>query len=312
MLVNEMTPQHHSRFPIPSSDTGHKMESKHLWSIRDLLRNKMGMTRSAAGTSALHAHMHKSPTTYMSKFLKAAIEDQIDEYKKQSFAKFGLDIAVNPPSNAKCMELILEHFGKVTVGYHSYIFQPLHSKGSAKILRTRLYHGRAQVHFCGSWRPVSAYLDEVNTDWTYEVSPEFELNRQYRWWRSNGKSFEITKLPGEIRNAIFDFAFPSEAQPFPTAKCRKSGRLVPTFQRSYTALLRTNKQLYIEASDWFYKTTTFTINYPQIFSKTLDNRFLRDRLRQVRLSLTHSEYMDLFSSKARDVSTVPFVKRQLR
>jgi hypothetical protein len=76
--------------------------------------------------------------------------------------------------------------------------------------------------------------------------------------------------------------------------------------------MRTNKQLHQEASDRFYKTTTFIIDFRGLFSKTLNNRFLRDRLRHVRLSLTHSEYLDLFTRNAWDASTKPYVKYQLR
>jgi hypothetical protein len=248
----------------------------------------------------------------MRKFLQKAIENQIDEYKMQSFAKFGLDIEVLSTPNAKRMRLLVEHIGKVTVGYHTYTFCPLHNSEPSKTLSVRLYHGRIQVHFCGSWRPVSAYLDELSTEWTYPAAAPLELSRQQRWWDSNGKSFQIMKLPGEIRNKIFDFAFPSEALPFHVSECAKRSRLVPTFGHSYTALMRTNKQLYDEASDRFYKTTTFTIGKRYLFSKTLNNSFLRGRLRHIRLSLTHSEYLDLFSAKPWDESTKPFVKHQLR
>ena len=311
-LVEDMTAAPPKSTQEPSPNTAPKMKSKHMLSVRDLLRNQMGMSDTAASATALRAQRNDPPTAFMRKFLHAAIENQIDEYKKQSFAKFGLDIAVFPTPNGMRLKLLVEHFGEVTVGYHSYTFRPNHNAEPLKTLRVRLFHGGIQVHFCGSWQPISAYLDEISTDWTYPAPQHLELERQYYWWRSNGKSFEITKLPGEICNAIFDFAFPSEAQPFPSSRCLKRGRLVPTYQRSYTALMRTNRQLYQESSDLFYKTTTFSIGHQKLFSKTLDNRFLRDRLRHVRLSLTHSGYLDLFSSKDEDFSTKPCVKHQLR
>lgn len=293
-------------------DTTFTMKSKHLRSIRDLLRDKMGMSDSAVATTALRAQRHEQPTAYMRKFLQAAIKDQIDQYRMQSFAKFGLEIEVSPKPNAKRIQLLVQHFGEVTVGYHHYTFRPKHNAEPSKTLRVRLHRGTIQVQFCGSWHLISAYLDEVGTKWTYPAAPLLEMSRQSRWWASNGKSFEITNLPGEIRNVIFDFAFPAEARPFHLSECAQRDRLVPTFGRSYTALMRTNKQLYEEASDRFYKTTTFTIEHYHLFSKTLNNRFLRDRLRHVRLSHTHSEYLDLFSAKAWDVSTKPYLKYQLR
>lgn len=312
MFLKETMAGPHDLFPKPPSNMTPKMNSKQLSSVRDLLRGKMGMSDSAAATAALRAHRHDRPSAPMRNFLQKAIEDQIDQYRMQSFAKFGIDIEVSATPNAKRMRVLLEHFGEVTVGYHHYDFQPTHNAEPTKTLRVRLHQGSIQVHFCGSWHPISAYLDEVGTEWTYPAAPKVELSRQSRWWASNGKSFEITKFPGEIRNMIFDSAFPAEARPFHLSECAKRNRLVPNFGRSYTALMRTNKQLYEEASDRFYKTTTFTIEHYHLFSKTLNNRFLRDRLHHVRLSLTHSEYLDLFSAKAWHVSTTPYVKWQLR
>jgi len=312
MFLKEMTAERGAFAKEPSSNTTYPMKSMHLRSMQDLLRHTMGMSHTAAATTAFRAQRHDHPRSYMRKFLQAAIKDQIDEYRMQNFAKFGLDIEVLPTPNAKRMKLPVEHFGEATIGYHSYSFCPKHNAEPSKTLRVRLHQGGIQVHFCAYWRPLSAYLNEVSTDWTYSAAPSTELSRQCYWWMSNGKSFDIMNLPGEIRNAIFDFAFPAEAHPFHASECAKRGRLVPNFGHSHTALMRTNKQLYQEASDRFYKMTTFTIGNRQLFSKTLNNRFLRDRLRHVRLSLTHSEYLDLFSSKPWDLSTKPYAKWQLR
>jgi hypothetical protein len=307
-----MTTEYHKLSQEPTSNTAFRMQSKHMRSVWNLLRDTMGMSDSAASIPAMRAQRSKRPASYMRNFLHAAIEDQVDAYRMQSFAKFGLDIAVFCTPNAMRMKLDVEHFGRVTIGYHNYTFQPYHNEGSPKTMRVRLHQGGVQVYFCSSWQPVSAYLDQVSTKWTYPAPPHLEINRQYYWWRSNGKSFEITKLPGEIRNAIFDIAFPSEARPFETTRCRKRGRLVPKYQHSCMALMRVNRQLYQEASDWFYRATTFSIDRPQLFSMTLDNRFLRDRLRHVRFTLTHSGYMDLFSSRGEGSPTRPYVKHQLR
>lgn len=313
MMHTKATAAEHHSFPqeLPSNKT-HEMEPKHLQSILALLRDQMGMCHKAASNIAKHASKHNSPKVYMSTFLHAAIEEQINEYRKQSFAKFGLMISVYPSPNARQMELFVEHFDKVTIGYHSYVFKVQHNKTPKKAMRVRLFRGSIQVQFCGSWRPVAAYLDEIGTDWTHPECLERQLDHQRSWWKANGKSFDITKFPGEIRNAMYDCVFPAEAQPFPSS--RKNNHVAPTFQRSYTALMRTNKQLHDEASDWFYNTTTFTIDYRHLFSKTLDerNHFLRDRLRHVRLALDHSEYLELFSPRAWDASTKPYVKHQLR
>lgn len=312
MVFEQLTAEHLDFFQKAPSHTTHKMNSNQMSSLLGLLRGKMGMSHATASDIGICASKHNSPAAYMSTFLHTAIEEQIDEYKKQSFAKYGLKLSVYPSRNARPMKLFVEHIGEITIGYHSYVFKVQHNKTPKKAMHVGLSRGSIQVHFCGSWHPISEYLDEISTDWAHPEPLERQLSRQSSWWEVNGKSFKITKLPGEIRNAIFDFVFPSEAQPFPSSK--NNDHLAPTFQRSYTALMRTNKQLQQEASHWFYNNTTFTLDSRHLFSKTLDDRnhFLRDRLRHVRLSLDHSDYLNLFSSKAWDVSTKPYVKHQLR
>ena len=310
MLVNDMMAEHHKPSQTWSPNTAHDLKNMQMLSVLHLLRDRMGMSHAAASNVAVRLPKQDSPAAYMSTFLHAAIKEQIDEYRKQSFAKFGLEISVYPSQNAKQMELHLEHFDRVTVGYHSYVFKTQHNKTPKKPMHVRLSRGSIQVRFCGFWQPLTAFLDEISTTWTHPESLDLQLDRQYNWWTANGKSFEITKLPGEIRNAIFDFVFPSEEHPFPTS--RKNDRLAPTYQHSYTALMRTNKQLNQEASDRFYRTTTFLNEHPPLFSKKLDNGIRLDRLRHVRLSLDHSQYLDLFSAKPWVVSTKPHVKYQFR
>ncbi|GAB7332314.1 hypothetical protein MBLNU13_g04145t1 [Cladosporium sp. NU13] len=310
MFLKDTIAEHDKPSQTPSHNTTHGLKSMQMLSVLHLLRDRMGMSHAAASDVAILLPKHDSPGAYMSTFLHAAIEEQIDEYRKQSFAKFGLEISVYPSHNARQMELYVEHFDRVTVGYHSYVFKIQHNNTPKKAMHVRLHRGSIQVRFCDSWQPLSAFLDEIRTAWTYPESLELQLDRQYKWWSANGKFFEITKLPGEIRNAIFDSVFPSEEHPFPTSK--KNNRLAPKYQHSYTALMRTNKQLNQEASDRFYRTTTFLIEHPPLFSKKLNKGIRLDRLRSVQLSLDHSQYLDLFSTKPWAVSTKPYVKRQFR
>lgn len=283
-----------------------------LKSINKFLKHTLGMTKVAAAATTLRWERHDSQAADMSTFIHNAIESQIDDYRKQSFSKFGIEIAVFPPAKAKRQKVYVQHFGNVVVGYHSYEFQPNHNTKPSKTLRVHIFQGTVQVHFCGSWQPVSAYLDEVGTHRTYKDSPQNELDRHYYWWRANGKSFDIMKLPGELRNAIFDSVFPSEARPFPASRCRGRGPMVPTYRHPCTALMRTNRQMRREAGDRFYQMTTFLIEYRQLFSPTLNNRILAERLRHVRLELTHSGYLDLFHFEREDETTEPYVTHRLR
>lgn len=310
MLFKEMTAEHYGVSQTLLSTKSHDLKMKQTSSVLNLLREKMGMSHAGASDVAMHVPKYNPPAAYFSTFLHAAIQEQIDEYRKQTFSKFGLVVSVYPSRNAKQMEVSVEHFGRVTVGYHSYTFNVQHNKTPEKAMHVRLHRGSIQVRFCGSWQPISSFLDEIGTEWTYPECMKSQLRRQHDWWNANGKFFEITRLPGEIRNAIFDFVFPSEAQPFPTSK--KNDRLAPTYQHSYTALMRTNTQLSQEASDWLYQRTTFSIEHPPVFPRRLENGFPLYRLRRVRLALGHSQYLDMFSGKPWIMSDQPYVKRQFR
>jgi hypothetical protein len=281
-----------------------------------LLQDTLGMDEAAAvlTTRQWERTPSESQDAFMGTFVRKAIEAQINEYKKQSFAKFGLEIAVSTtpnepprkPLKAKDRKITLQTrlFGKVEIGHESYYFQPQHVDKAQKRMQIRLCQGAVQIHLDNSWQPVSAYLDAVSTRRTQSDSPQVELDRQYCWWRTNGKHFNFMKLPGELRNAIFDYVFPSETRP----GRGRHGKLVPTFQPSYTALLRINRQLHREAGDRLYQTTTFLIGHCDISSQVLSNRIFGERLRHVRLDLTHSGYLDLFRYKREE----RYVARQLR
>jgi hypothetical protein len=297
-------------------------KQKRTFGIYCLLQYTLGMDNAAAVVVARRWERtpSESQNAFMGTFVQKAIEAQIDEYRKQSFAKFGLEIAVSTtpkplfdqspdlPLKAKGRKITLQTrlFGKVEIGHESYYFepQPQHVDKPQKRMRVRLCQGAVQVRFKSSWQPVSAYLDEVGTHRTQSDSPQVELDRQYCWWGTNGKHFNFMKLPGELRNAIFDCVFPSETR----SGCGKHGKLVPTFQQSYTALMRTNRQLHCEAGDRFYQMTTFLIGDCGLSSQVLNNRILGERLRHVRLHLTHSGYLDLFHYKREG----QYVARQLR
>lgn len=287
------------------------MDSKQLATIHDLLRTGLGMSAKSAAATAWKWQKSDSQTADASLFVHKAIEHQIDEYRTQNFEKFGLVIAVYPATNAKSIQLQLPSVGKLVIGYDCYIFKPCHNEQPPKSLRVRLFHGNIQLSFCGSWHPVSTYLDEIDTSTTLEHQPQLDYDRQYYWWRKNGKSFNIMKLPGELRNAIFDMAFPGQAHPFPSSKCRNR-RYLPSFEHSHTALMRTNRQLHAEASERFYQTTSFLLEHRQLVNKVLNNTHLTSRLRHLRLDLTHSGYLDLFRFRPQDFESHTYVKRQFR
>lgn len=271
-------------------------QKKQLLGIVHLLGDEMGMSSSAAASVGWRWQKSHSKTAFVSTLLDAAIQHQIDIYRSQTFAKFNMDIAVYPADNALPIVIELPQLGEVTIGYQYYKFDPRHNDERKKCMQLRLSCGCIQVRFCRQWQPIAAYLDQISTQLNYELPQQFALDRQFSWWKTTGKAFRIMDLPGELRNTIYDHVFPTEAQPFPTSKCRK---LRPFGFRAahspHTALMRTNKRIYSEASDRFYLTTPFLIEHASLLNRTLKNRLLQQRLRHLRLSLTHGGYLGLFS-----------------
>lgn len=285
--------------------------TKQLNGIMHLLRHDMGMSSSAAAATAWKWQKHRSQNAYISTFLHAAIEHQIDTYRNQSFAKFNMAIAVYPAAGAQPIELQLPELGTVVVGYDEYVFGPQHNSEPSKSMRVRLSRRGIQVGFCQNWRSIAAYLDEVSTKLNYQLKGQFALERQFHWWKVNGKSFNIMALPGELRNSIFDQILPSEARPFPASKCR---RLPPSEIRklppSHASFMCINKQLYSEASARFYQTTPFLIEHRQLLSRTLRPKIICERMRHLRLKLTHDEYLDLFHFNSEGPQT--YIRQPLR
>jgi hypothetical protein len=262
--------------------------------VMQFLRNDMGMTQSAAGAFSFKFRKQAYRIAVLSEMLQDAIQHHIDIYRKQSYAKFCLELAVFPSENAKPLVLPLQFFGAVQVGYHSYTFAPCHNDGPPKIMPARLLVGGiVQVEFCGSWQPLSAYLDEVGTERIEGYNAPLDLERQLRWWHSNGKSFEIQKLPGELRNNIFDHALPVAIQPYPHHNSRGLRRRVVA--PKYTIpLMHADKQTYIEMKHVLYHNQTFFIKHVPVMLKTLGNKFLRQQITHMTLSFSHSGYLDLF------------------
>lgn len=270
-------------------------QEKQLLGILHLLRDEMGMSNSAAASLGWKWQKSHSETAFISTLLHAAIEHQIYIYRAQTFAKFNMDIAVYPADDATPIVIELPELGEVTVGYRYYKFDPRHNEERKKCMHLRLDRGSIQARFCRQWQPIAAYLDHISTQLNYELPQQLALDRQFSWWKTNGKAFRIMDLPGELRNTIYDHAFPSEARPFPTSKCRKRGPFgFRAANSSHTALMRTDKQLYSEASDRFYLSTPFLIEHASLLNRTLKNRLLQQRLRHLRLTLTHGSYLGLF------------------
>lgn len=267
-----------------------QITDKQLRSLVNVFERRMGMSSTTARVLALKWLKSNFKEAMMSTFLHKAIEHQIDMFRAQSFAKFGLDIAVYPADGARSYNIWLPLFSTINIGYSSYIFETRHNDDPPKRLRVRLSMGAVEVHFCSSWHPISDYLNEVKTESNYPQTSEIAYDAQFNWWKTTGKSFDIMALPGEIRNAIFDQVFSPVARPYPSDKLRKRRLAL----KPDMSMMHLNKGLYHESSHRLYQTTTFLVEHGRLMFKLLKNNALRNRLRNVTLTLTNSGYFDFF------------------
>ncbi|KAM0717712.1 hypothetical protein Q7P37_007564 [Cladosporium fusiforme] len=279
--------------------------------LLDYLMNKLGMSRSAAGTLANQWRMTRDDTKpgFASTILHTAIHFHINTYRAQSFANFLLEVNLYPARGASGLAALLPGFnsdGWLQIGYNKYTFQ---CGDISKDMLVRVHQGTVQINFCGRWRSISCFLDELEP--ATSMAPfdsKKAYDTQFEWYRSNGKSFNILHLPGELRNAIYEQVLGPVAIPHPKHKCRR-GRTAPSTQ---TAIMRLNKQTHRESSHIFYSTSTMLLEHDALVKRVLHNRHLRTKLRDITLDLSHSGFLDLFRYDPIDIEPRGLVLRALR
>jgi hypothetical protein len=285
--------------------------------VMDTLKG-MGMTKSALAAFSLKFRRSGYDTATLSEMLRDVISHEIEVYRKQTYATFGMVILVDasgsedPDSKVRKLEpieLTLPLFGKVTVGYRQYEFAPYHNEHPWETIDVRLHLGRIQVNFCGSWQPVSAYLDEIGTDMSEPFNAEQALTRQCEWWKANGKYFDMQKMPVELAEIVADHALPVVAQPNPMHNCRRLSKLAlahiavaqaPKHMR--LALMYVNTRTHDITKRVLYKTKTFLIQHRPILMKTLHTKFLTTNIRNLTLAFSHAAYLHLFRFDPKNVA----------
>lgn len=281
----------------------------HLTRVLNLLKKRLGMTQSAAGTLAYKWHTTRDDTklAVASTFMHQAIHNHINAYRAQSFAKFGLDVNLYPSKGASTFKMPLSDFqdGWLHIGYSKYTFQ---IGDVALDMHVCPDQGTILVGFCGDFRPISEFLDEFTPQNDAPFNSQMAYRAQSDWWRINGKTFNLQGLPGELRNAIYGLVLGSVALPYSKHKARH-GRRTP---RTETAIMRLNKQVYLEASHQFYTTSTFLLEQGAVAKKLLHNNRLRVQLRDITLALTHSGFLDLFHFDLSSADTPTYALRTLR
>ena len=282
------------------------LEQQKRLSVSMVLSKEMGMSKFAAATFTHQwKRMHACNTAHLSEMLRAAIYHHIDDYRKQTYDTFGMGFLVSPASSSKSatlepMELTLPFLEKVEVGYRRYTFAPYHNDKPPKTMHVRLRSGGIQVFFRGSWKPISAYLNEVGTENTVEqFDAELALRRQSEWWKNNGKTFDLNKLPAELREIVYGHVLPVMAQPHRRRKCKF---VAPNHTM---ALMRTNKRIHDEVKHVLYQTKTFLIQHYPVMTKTVCNKLLQQNIRHLTLSFSNNGYLNLFHFDPKSI-TFPF------
>jgi hypothetical protein len=279
-------------------------ERKEVVVIKTL--KSMGVTNFAAVQFCRDFSRPGYKTAVLSGMIREAIYHEIEIYRKQTYKTFGMGISISAsgpkdPVSKIPVKLTLPLLGKVVVGYSHYQFAPQHNDKREKTMRVRLHVNGVQVYFCGSWRPVSAYLDEIGTETSEPFNAEVALDRQREWWEANGKTFDIQNLPVELAEIVFDHALPVVAQPHPMHKCRKLHRLVVAPKDSM-ALMHVNKRTHDIAERVLYHTKTFFIKHYPILNKTLNSKNLEQNIRNLTLAFSHSGYLHLFNFDQENVT----------
>lgn len=191
-----------------------------------------------------------------------------------------------------------------------------------------------KVRFNGRWRSFENFLHflcDRRLSLAGPVPLDDELQMQFRWWRSNGKTFDLLGLPAEIRERIYHFAV-QPALPLPlvvvnggplTANDKKElekarrkeawtvrphryarwphrGR-VPLATAPSVRLLRTNRQVAREAAHVLYRTARFDFDSPrqlEEFFCAVGGNF--ELLRRIRLRFGIKDLLRFFGAKLAD------------
>lgn len=242
----------------------------------------------------------------------AVIKNKIDDFALQTFDKFQLyhnKLHIYPVRDA----LPIKDDSGQWLGYSQYSFDMYGDEPQVMEVRIDRYGG-VYVHLADTWAHLAEYLARLSPPadiWTaskdrLSSDDKSKLWRdQWVWWGRNGNRFRLLDLPFEIREIIYGFAVVGTVQPYPRARCR---RLLPSHAESLAArlpnvkLLRTNKQVSLEASHLLYRDSVFLIEKRPIFQDgIMAKKAIRNRIMKLNLSLSHKDFFKIFGFKVSDV-----------
>lgn len=189
-----------------------------------------------------------------------------------------------------------------------------------RTLFARFHEGQAQV-LIDKWVPLIDYLEQVsrnnilNPNQSTSFCQATGIQAQNAWWnaRRNAKikEFPFLELPLELRREIYRFAAPQDAiEPYPSHDLRGSYRkngLPRVSAGNYNwarGLLRVNKLVHQEMSEYLYSNVPVLFNHHLLLEKTFPKNtlFLGERLTQLTLALpTPRDFVKLFGLNGRNL-----------
>lgn len=231
--------------------------------------------------------------------VQAVLYREIDRYRAKSFENYlSADVSVTHLPGAK----IHQYGNPRLVGFDQYKFGGYDELEIT--MRVRYGQRGVRIWYHGSWTKVKAYLRNLPRREIF--SGPFEATQQQRqcegrrrqsdWWAMNGKTFALANLPPERRDLFYAFALNRKIEPYPYHKSRRLGQFAGLlrYRQPNMAIFKLNRQVYDEASKYFYLYNAFTFEHGPVFEKTMRHTPLSSRIRHIELALSHEEMLSMF------------------
>jgi len=174
-----------------------------------------------------------------------------------------------------------------------------------RVIKTRcdFNGGSIEVWHLERWVPVISYVKLLQPQPDRIPALGTQQGRyvhQQEWWQKTSKTFNLLKLPAELRELIYSYAIGSRVEPYPRCSSRGRGRDATAIieRNPNPKLLRLNRQVFEETSHVLYRDCIFMVEHGAVLRKVALNERLSSRLRQLHLRLTHFDYLKLFGFTA--------------
>ncbi|KAK6435054.1 hypothetical protein LTR95_008765 [Oleoguttula sp. CCFEE 5521] len=237
----------------------------------------------------------------LSTLIRALLLRDTDEWRIRSYLNFTITLTVKASFGATP---VLD--GEDQIGWSAYDLTLIDDDESLAFPRTLAIvysQGQVRVVLDRKLQHVSAYFDRLAAHVKIKEKrlridkPKRRyaaLDKQAEWWSVNGQSFKLLDLPGELRESIFQFALEGEIEVYPATAKSNRRRWRARKPEPTIGLLRTNRQVYEEASGVFYRRRLIKVANPMVLRHTLKNTRFATRVQKLELSLNHYDFLRFF------------------